>query len=195
MSDVTTGYPMPSSMYDISTVSINEMFSPLIGIDMTFLNNLSAKVELRKSRVLTLSMTNQQINETHSNDFVIGLGYKIANFGFAQSRRTVRERPARGKRRLGRNGEEEENQALNLTRNTQNRDGVNRDLNLRFDLSFRNQAALNRDIQTGQTQATSGNKALQMSFSADYTLSKYLTLTAYYDRQTNKVVKSCKIKI
>ena len=34
--DVQTGLPTPSSMYDISTVSINEQFSPLIGIDMTF---------------------------------------------------------------------------------------------------------------------------------------------------------------
>ena len=35
------------------------------------------------------------------------------------------------------------------------------------------------------TQATSGNKALQLSFSADYAVSKLLTLTAYYDRQMN----------
>jgi cell surface protein SprA len=39
---------------------------------------------------------------------------------------------------------------------------------------------------TALTQATSGNRALQISFSADYALSKYLTLTAYYDRQFNK---------
>ena len=36
------------------------------------------------------------------------------------------------------------------------------------------------------SQATSGNKAVQISFSADYALSRLLTLTAYYDRQFNK---------
>ncbi|MBR1712748.1 MAG: cell surface protein SprA [Alloprevotella sp.] len=184
VSDVTTGYPVPSSMYDISTVSINETFSPLFGIDMTFLNNLSAKVELRKTRVVTLSMTNQQISETRSNDFVIGLGYKIADLRFGQAKRTVRERPAKGRRSLG-DIEEEPDLTRNSRSNSKSRDGVSHDLNLRLDFSLRNQAALNRDIRTGLTQATSGNRALQISFSADYTLSKYLTLTAYYDRQTN----------
>ena len=47
INDVTTGNPVPSCMYDVSTVSINESFSPLFGIDMTFRNNLTAKVEMR----------------------------------------------------------------------------------------------------------------------------------------------------
>ena len=44
-------------MYDISSVSINEAFSPLAGLDMTLNNNMTFKVEYRKTRVLTLSMT------------------------------------------------------------------------------------------------------------------------------------------
>ena len=35
ISDATTGMPVPSSMYNVSTVSINESFSPLLGIDVT----------------------------------------------------------------------------------------------------------------------------------------------------------------
>ena len=64
--------------------------------------------------------------------------------------------------------------------------GFSNDLNLRFDISFRNQSAICRDILTVLSQATSGNKAVQVSFSADYALSRYLTLTAYYDRQMNR---------
>jgi cell surface protein SprA len=33
--------------------------------------------------------------------------------------------------------------------------------------------------------ASSGNSAFKMSFMADYTLSRLLTLSAYYERQTN----------
>jgi len=40
-------------------------------------------------------------------------------------------------------------------------------------------------IRTGVSSASSGNSALKISLRADYTLSRYLTLTAYYDRQTN----------
>lgn len=173
--DVTTGNPVPSCMYDISTVSINESFSPLIGVDMTFLNNLTAKVEYRKTRVLTLSMTSQQITETRSNDLVIGMGYKVMGLDLFAPKRTVRS-PKRGKK----SDQETERQ------NVQTNRGFSNDLNLRLDFSLRNQSALNRDIITSLSQATSGNKALQISFSAEYALSKFLTLTAYYDRQMNQ---------
>ena len=35
------------------------------------------------------------------------------------------------------------------------------------------------------SSASSGNNALKLSFTADYTLSKMLTMSFYYDRQTN----------
>lgn len=174
--DVTTGNPVPSCMFDISTVSINESFSPLVGIDMTFLNNLTAKVEYRKTRVLTLSMTSQQITETRSNDLVIGMGYKVAGLDLFAPKRTVRTK------KRGSKQQQEEEKKKKATANR----GFSNDLNLRLDFSLRNQSALNRDIITTVTQATSGNKAVQVSFSAEYALSKFLTLTAYYDRQMNK---------
>lgn len=170
VNDVTTGNPIPSSMYDVSTVSINESFSPLVGVDMTFLNNLTAKVEMRRTRVLTLSMTSQQITETRSNDFVFGVGYKIADLNLFAPKRTVRTSSKKNEK-----GEA-----------TTNAKGFANDLDLRFDFTLRNQSSINRDILTQLSQATSGNKAIQVSFSADYALSKYLTLTAYYDRQMNK---------
>lgn len=171
VNDVATGNPIPSCMYDVSTVSINESFSPLIGVDMTFQNNITAKVEMRKTRVLMLSMTSQQLSETRSNDFVIGLGYKIADLNLFAPKRTVRSKTSgKGKNKT----------------TTTNANGFANDLNLRLDFTLRNQSALNRDILTQLTQATSGNKAVQVSFSADYALSKMLTLTAYYDRQMNK---------
>ena len=168
VNDVATGMPVPSCPYDISTVSINESFSPLIGVDMAFQNNITAKMEVRRTRVLTLSMTSQQITETRSNDYVIGVGYKVVGLNLFAPKRVVRTR--------GRRNQETQTNAK----------GFSNDLNLRLDITFRNQCALNRDIITQLSQATSGNKAVQISFSADYSLSKYLTLTAYYDRQMNK---------
>ena len=63
--------------------------------------------------------------------------------------------------------------------------GVNHDMNLRLDISFRQQAAITRDIASGTSSASSGNSAFKLSFMADYTLSRLLTLSAYYDQQTN----------
>ena len=63
--------------------------------------------------------------------------------------------------------------------------GVNHDLNMRLDISWRDQAAITRDIATRTSSASSGNAAFKMSFMADYTLSRLLTMSAYYERQTN----------
>ena len=163
----------PSSRYNISTVSINEAFSPLLGVDMTFNNNMTCKVEYRTTRVLNLSMTSVQINESSSKDWVIGMGYKINNFnlfGGAKSR----------KMKGSKKGDDD-----NDKQQTTKRRGVNHDLNTRVDISFRKQAAITRDIASGVSSASSGNSALKISFAADYTLSRLLTLSAYYDRQTN----------
>ena len=65
------------------------------------------------------------------------------------------------------------------------RSGVNHDLNLRLDFTLRDQAAITRDIASRTSAASSGNSALKISFLADYTLSRLLTMSFYYDRQTN----------
>ncbi len=170
--DLTTGMPVPSCPYDISTVAINESFSPLFGIDMTFLLGVTAKAEYRRTRVLTLSMTSQQITESRSSDWVFGMGYKINRLRLFTPKKTVRNRGRRS--------------SSTEKREQTSSGGFANSLTLRLDFSLRNQSALNRDILTSFSQATSGNKALQISFSAEYDLSRYLTLSAYYDRQTNK---------
>lgn len=174
ITDATTGNPVPSSMYNISQVSINEAFSPLLGVDLTFHNNLTAKLEYRQTRVLTLSMTSVQINEATSKDWVLGLGYKINDlnlFGGGRRRRTGSGTKGQG------------DAAANAKAVAVN--AVNNDLNLRLDLSYRRQAAIVRDIASLTSSASSGNTAFRLSFSADYTLSRMLTMSFYYDRQTN----------
>ena len=176
INDATTGNPMPSSMFNVSTVSINEAFSPLIGIDVTMNNNLTCKVEYRKTRVLNLSMTSIQVNEATSNDFVVGVGYKINNFKLFGGRRRRRVRSSN-------RGDDKSNASTTTTTRTSS--GFNTDLNLRLDLSYRKQASICRDIATMTSSASSGNTAFKLSFSADYTLSRLLTMSFYYDRQTN----------
>ena len=177
VSDATTGNPSPSSMFNISQVSINESFSPLLGMDVTFNNNMTVKAEYRQTRVLNLSMTSVQLNEALSKDWVIGMGYRINNFDvFGWGAKASRSKSK------GDNKNAANKNAAN-TKTVQN--GTNHDLNLRLDFSFRKQAAIVRDIASMVSSASSGNNALKLSFSADYTFSKLLTMSFYYDRQTN----------
>ena len=173
ISDASTGMPVPSSMYNVSTVSINEAFSPLLGVDMTFENNLTARLEYRTTRVLSLSMTSIQLNEATSHDWVVGMGYRINDlrlFGEGTSRK------AKNKKDRG------QQDGLSAA----NRGQINHDLTLRLDLSHRRQASISRDIASITSAASSGNTALRLSFSAEYTLSRLLTMSFYYDRQTNR---------
>lgn len=155
VTDVTSGNPVPSSMFNIGTVSINESFSPLAGLDMTLKNGISGRLEYRKTRILTLSTTAVQIVETMSDDITLGGGYKIV-----------------GLKLLG---------ALPGT----GRNKVSNDLNMNLDLSYRNQSAICRAIRNGTVQATSGNRALKGSLTADYVYSKMVTLNAYLEYQSN----------
>ena len=176
INDASTGNPSPSSMFNISQVSINEAFSPLLGMDVTFNNNMTLKGEYRQTRVLNLSMTSVQLNEALSKDWVIGMGYRINNFSlFEGGARKLKAKTGAGNKKDNRNA----------TANSQQVRGTNHDLNLRLDFSFRKQAAIVRDIATMTSSASSGNNALKLSFSADYTFSKLLTMSFYYDRQTN----------
>ena len=160
----TDGSLTPSSMYNISTVSINEH---------------------RTTRVLNLSMTSVQLNESRSNDWVIGLGYKLSNFKLNLFSAKTTRKVKKAQTRKGNNANNNNDKSSNSNSTKSKSSGVNHDLNLRLDLSHRSQAAITRDIASGVSSASSGNQALQIKFAVDYTLSRLMTLTFYYDRQTN----------
>ena len=178
--DAATGSPIPSSMFNVSMVSINESFSPLLGLSVTTLNNLTAEIKYNQTRQLSLSMTSVQVNEAISKDWVLGFGYKINNFDiFGPRGRKKLKSKKQG------DGQQQGSQNSQSNRGQAARGGVNRYLNLRLDLSFRKQAAITRDIATMTSSASSGNSAFKLSFSADYTLSRLVTMSFYYDMQTN----------
>ncbi len=195
--NATTGLFQPSSPYDITTVSINEAFSPLVGLNATLQNNMTFKLEYRKTRVLTLSMTSAQINEASSSDIVFGFGYKINDFSIGRlfkGRSNSQRASAKSKKKSakGRKTEAETGSSVSSRNdNSSSRSsGFAHDLNIRFDFSYRNQDAITRNIQTSLSEATSGNRAIKTSFAADYAMSRYVTLTLYYDRQRNQPLLS-----
>jgi cell surface protein SprA len=61
----------------LNTVSIKEDMSPLIGFDGTWVNNLITRFEYRKSRLLALSLANNQLTESLNNELIMGAGYRF----------------------------------------------------------------------------------------------------------------------
>ena len=156
VNNTTTGLPIPSSRYNIGAVSVNESFSPLIGVDVTTNNNLTFGAKFIKSRMINLSLTAIQMVETQNQEIAFDLGYKIMDmklFGGGKKANKSKQK------------------------NSGN------DINIRADFSFKNQSSICRSIDKGTTQATSGNKSFNYSVTADYAYSKTLSFSLYFDRQ------------
>ncbi|MFY0607270.1 MAG: cell surface protein SprA [Cyclobacteriaceae bacterium] len=76
----TTGTGRYAPVYIINQVSIAEQFTPLIGVNIRTKNNITTRVEYKRSRTLSLNMTNAQISETSSKDFTFDFGYSQEEF-------------------------------------------------------------------------------------------------------------------
>jgi cell surface protein SprA len=61
----------------MNTVSIREDMNPLIGFDGTWVNSLLTRFEIRKSRILALSLANNQLTESLNSELIIGAGYRF----------------------------------------------------------------------------------------------------------------------
>jgi len=151
--NITNNNPIPSSPYDITMVSITEAFTPLIGLTSTFLNNVSLSLKYNKTRNISLNISSYQIAEMLKNDITFGTGYRFDNF----------------------------NRILKI-RKTGGAD-FNNELKLDFAVTYSKMQSLIRKIEDGLTQAISGNAQTMIKLSADYSLSKMITLQGYFDKQ------------
>ncbi|MDO9154133.1 MAG: cell surface protein SprA [Paludibacter sp.] len=151
--DVQSNNPIPSSPFDISSVSLTEQFSPLIGINAAMKNSMTAKLEYRKQRNLALNLSSTQLIDAASDEFVVGMGYLVKDFDVI----------------------------LKLKSDQQSR--IKNDLKLSADLSYKDIKTLLRKIDENLTQASSGNKLFTLKIIADYVFSSKVNIQLFYDRQ------------
>lgn len=67
------------SYYDVPAIAITEQFAPLLGIDMTWKNSLTTKIEYKRSRMLSFSFLDYQLTESRTEELTGGIGYKFQN--------------------------------------------------------------------------------------------------------------------
>lgn len=82
-------YPLPSitsdsgsyiPVYNLSNVVISERFAPLIGLNLRTKGRLTAKVEYKKERNLSLNTETSQLTEQRNNDVVLDIGFTDSDF-------------------------------------------------------------------------------------------------------------------
>ena len=152
--NVRTEGAIPSSPYNIASISLTEKFAPLIGFTATFFNDITLNAQYDDQRTLTLNSSAGQLVEATSKSFTLGGSYKIANF----------------------------NKVLKLKTTQQN---VNNDLTFNLNVKMSSNTALIRMIEANTAQATSGTRTWSVNFTAQYVVSKRITVGAYFDYQTN----------
>ncbi len=142
------------SQYQINQVSIMEQFSPLITFNMTWVNSLTTKFGIKKSRNLTWSFVNNQLTEVISNEFIIGTGYRFKNVKFAI-------------------------QSMAGSRTRQN---IKSDLSVSADFSIRSNKTVLRRIDEETIEVPAGIKVISINTSADYMVSQRVNIRLFFDK-------------
>lgn len=63
--------------FQIPNITINENFSPILGVDMSLSNEMSFRIMFNKSRMLSMSLIDYQVSETKSTEFIVGFGHRL----------------------------------------------------------------------------------------------------------------------
>lgn len=140
----------------VPNITIQEQFDPLIEVDMTFTNQLSTRIEFRKSRMLSLSLIDYQLAENRSTE---------VTFGFNWRKKGV---PVIKNLKIGKNGMKLDN-----------------DVTFRFDFSLRDDATANSKLDQGTSFGTSGQKVIRIAPSIDYVLNNRVSLKLYFEQNRN----------
>ncbi len=140
---------------EIPTVSINEQLNPLINFDVTWNNSLITRIEVKKTRNISLNVTNAQVNEMRTNEWTIGSGYRIKDLEIT----------------IGSGGKSK---------------NFKSDLNIRLDLSIRDQMNLIHRVEENNTQVISGQNVITLKTYADYVLGPRFNIRIFFDKLINK---------
>jgi len=149
--DPATGNYVPYFL--VPNVTISEQFAPLIGVDATFTNQLSARFEYKKSRTLSLSLIDYQLAENQSTEYTVGADWRRKGLPFLQNVK------------IGKKGTKLDN-----------------DVTFRFDFSLRDDATSNSKLDQNTAFGTSGQKVVRLAPSIDYVVNNRVNLKFYFEQ-------------
>ena len=144
----------------MSNVTLVEQFSPLIKMDFELKNSLKILGEIKKDRALSMSFDNNLLTEVKGIEYIVGLGYRIKDVILSSS---LADSPT---------------------------GIIKSDINLKGDLSYRNNQTIVRYLDYNNNQLAGGQNLWSLKITADYSFSKNLTAIFYYDHAFSKPVIS-----
>lgn len=148
--DSTSGNFIP--FFLVPNLTIQEQFTPLLGISFTTKNNLGLDLRYNKSRTLSLSLIDYQLSETNSTGWTIGASWRKKGLQlpfqlpFATGRKLIN------------------------------------DVTFRLDFSLRDDLTTNSTLNAQNSYATGGQKVIRINPSINYVLNNRISLLLYFDQ-------------
>ncbi|MBA2250914.1 MAG: cell surface protein SprA [Chitinophagaceae bacterium] len=147
----------------VPNVTIQEQFSPLLGIDFSLVNQLTGKFEYIKQRQLSLSLIDYQLSEVRSTQFTIGAGYRKRGlklpFKVPFSKKDSKQ--------------------------------LDNELSFRFDFTIRDNVTSNSRLSDLSSFATGGSKEITINPTLDYYISNRVNVKLYFEqRRVNPYISS-----
>jgi cell surface protein SprA len=137
---------------NMPSIIINEQFSPLIGLDMTFVNKISARFDYKTSRTLTMSFADYQMIENKATTITVGAGYTIKGLKI----KFIKMKSGKPLR-------------------------LDNDLKFKVDVSYRDGITINHRIDQTIPQITAGSNTLTISPAIDYMVNKNINVRLFVD--------------
>jgi cell surface protein SprA len=162
--------------YEIPQVIINEQLAPLLGIDVKLRNDMTFRLDFKKSRTLAMSFIDYQLAETNSSGYLFGFGYRMRNVNIpfltnnktkktSSKKKKTDTAPGPGGRPAGGAGAQQAN-----------------DMNFKFDFELRDDITVNHRLdQLDEAVPTRGARTVSINPSIDYALNRRLTLRLFTD--------------
>jgi cell surface protein SprA len=161
--DTTAGSHNYIPYFLVPNITIDEHFAPLIGIDMTFTNQLSLKFGYLKDRTLSLSLVDYQLSEVRSTEITFGGGFRKRGLKLP----------------------------FKVPFTKKDTKKLDNEINFNLAFSIRNNVTSNSILDQNSAFATNGSKEITINPTLDYYLNNRIKVTLYFDqRRVNPYISS-----
>lgn len=161
--DTTSGVNNYIPFFLVPNITIQEQFSPLIGVDMTFTNQLSLKFEYVKQRQLSMSLIDYQLSEVRSTSYTFGGGFRKRGLKLP----------------------------FKVPFSKKDSKKLDNEINFRLDFKVTDNVTSNSQLDQNSAFATNGSKEITISPTIDYYISNRINVKLYFDqRRVNPYISS-----
>ncbi len=161
--DTTAGNNNYIPYFLVPNITIQEQFAPLVGVDMTFTNQLSLKFSYVKQRQLSLSLIDYQLSEVRSTEYTFGGSFRKRGLKLP----------------------------FKLPFSKKDSKKLDNEIKFQLDFSVRDNVTSNSRLDQNSSFATNGSKEISINPTIDYYISNRVNVKLYFQqRRVNPYISS-----